>query len=104
MHFVLSHVFLLILFCASRTMADATSLAEAILVPNGSAMLDVGYGSSPTLVDWNNDGLQDLLVGNERTGARLRLYPNVESRKLPIFDSFITLRSGSDDITDPSSG
>lgn len=58
-------------------------------------MIDVGEGAYPTLLDYDNDGLQDLLVGNNNyymnggTKTRLTLYKNVGTLSQPSY-SLIT--------------
>jgi|GEM_PF-721474 len=43
-------------------------------------------GSSPRVVDWNNDGNKDLITG-ERDG-HLRLFINIGSNSAPVFNGF----------------
>ncbi len=48
--------------------------------------LDVGLNSSPTVTDWNGDGLPDLVVGRlEGTDGGLFLFENAGSLGDPIF-------------------
>ena len=56
-------------------------------------MLDFGSGAHPTFVDYNADGLQDLVVGNlqkwDENGQRigsLKLFLNIGSPVEPIFE------------------
>lgn len=56
-------------------------------------MIDLGTGASPTFVDYNADGLMDLVVGNtyiykslEEKQARLSLFKNIGSPTLPKFE------------------
>mgnify|MGYP006269905297 CR=1 FL=1 len=56
-------------------------------------MLDLGTGASPALVDYNADGLLDLVVGNEgafepggNKDTRLYLFENVGSAQSPEFE------------------
>jgi hypothetical protein len=46
--------------------------------------LDVGWGSAPHAVDWDGDGLFDLLVGGERN--RLLLFRNRGAKGRPRFE------------------
>ena len=41
--------------------------------------------SSPTFVDWDNDGKRDLLVGQKLHG-KIRLYMNQGTDSEPVFD------------------
>jgi hypothetical protein len=47
---------------------------------------------SPHVVDWNNDGKKDLLVGCE--DGQIRFYPNEGSNDKPSFDSYSSLEAG----------
>ena len=55
-------------------------------------MIDLGTGSAPCFIDYNADGLFDLLVGNlgfSPTGvleARLQLYENIGTASVPSFE------------------
>ncbi len=56
-------------------------------------MLDMGTGSRPVFVDYNADGLMDIIVGNETyyviggaKDARLFLYQNTGSASNPVFE------------------
>jgi hypothetical protein len=55
-------------------------------------MMDMGYGANPALIETNNDGLLDLVVGNNSTfisgggrDAQLDLYRNIGTAALPKF-------------------
>jgi hypothetical protein len=58
-----------------------------------SDMIDLGAGSDPCFVDYNQDGLMDILVGIEgffivgssKRDARLVLFENVGTRKFPKY-------------------
>ena len=56
----------------------------AQLVTSDGKPLDVGWGSAPHAVDWDGDGLIDLLVGGERN--RLLLFPNRGANGRPRFE------------------
>ncbi len=58
-------------------------MARLVFTADGKP-LDVGWGSAPCAVDWNGDGLVDLLVGAERN--RLLLYVNRGSKEQPKLD------------------
>ena len=56
--------------------------------------IDVGYSSTPQLVDVNRDGLLDLLVG-DKTG-QISYFPNNGSNTTAVFDSVISSFGGID--------
>jgi hypothetical protein len=60
-------------------------LTDAGRVQVNGMNLSVNYYSDPTITDWNEDGLVDLLVGGG--DGRVRLYINDGSPGLPHFSS-----------------
>lgn len=52
------------------------------------AVIDVGYSSAPVVVDWNEDGLLDLLVGNEAQTEGIRLYLNSGTVTNPVLTTY----------------
>ncbi|MBM3322088.1 VCBS repeat-containing protein [candidate division WOR-3 bacterium] len=57
-----------------------------------STVLDAGYNSQPAVVDWDGDGMKDLLLGTE-TGY-IRFYPNRTSDTWPMFQDFTDVVAG----------
>lgn len=55
-------------------------------------MIELGAGANPVFFDYNSDGLEDLLVGNEsyydngNNTGKLALFKNVGSANYPAFD------------------
>ena len=49
-------------------------------------------GSSPRVVDWNNDGRKDLVIGHR--GGQVRLYLNTGSDATPAFSGYTDLQVG----------
>jgi hypothetical protein len=67
---------------------DATDLAPPVLVQAGGQPINVDMGhAAPFVADLKGDGRLTLLVG-QFGGGKLRLYPNVGTRKEPEFDDF----------------
>jgi len=58
-------------------------MAPYIRLNNGD--LDVGFNSSPTIVDWNGDGKKDLVVGNSSGNVFVFLNTGIDSA--PEFSS-----------------
>lgn len=53
-------------------------------------MIDLGEGANPTLIDYNNDGLLDLIIGNygfygSSYVSKLALYENIGTSLNPVF-------------------
>ena len=62
--------------------------------------IDVGGYAAPRLVDWDGDGLQDLLCGQFDYG-RIRFYRNEGSTGSPVFNSFLYLMDGAQYLSVP---
>ncbi|MFC1764524.1 FG-GAP-like repeat-containing protein [Planctomycetota bacterium] len=76
-----------------------------IIQANGADIQVPGY-SVPSLVDWNNDGLADLMVGEGGGGveSKVSVYYNSGTSNNPQFTDFSYLQNGSGDISVPSQG
>lgn len=61
------------------------------LTSNGS-IIDVGYNGSPLVVDWNGDGLKDLITGQFDWGYLL-LYLNSGTNDAPLFTTYTLLEA-----------
>lgn len=58
----------------------------------GPIDVDVGH-AAPLFVDFDGDGLADLLVGQFGEG-KLRIYKNVGTQKEPRFEGFTWFKTG----------
>ncbi len=58
----------------------------------GKSLLSTAPGAVPFVVDWNNDGLKDLIVG--LAGGTVRLFTNVSSEVAPAFAAGVDLEAG----------
>jgi WD40 repeat protein len=74
---------------------------EEIVQAGGSDLVVPGY-SVPLLEDWNNDGLQDLLVGT--TPGKVRVYLNVGTEADPCFVNYSYVQAAGQDLTCTASG
>ena len=59
--------------------------------------LIIGHTASPEVLDWNNDGKKDLLVGTFNNG-KIVLYLNAGTDTEPRFDKGQMLQAGGKDI------
>jgi hypothetical protein len=68
--------------------AELPILAAGVRIQEGSSAISVDMGdSSPEVVDWNNDGKIDLLIGQYAYGA-IRLYINQGTSNAPSFNGY----------------
>ena len=76
------------------------SFGPASMIKCSSVQIDVGYYGAPCMVDWDDDGLKDLVLG-EFSLSKIRFYRNVNSNESPLFTSFSYIKSNGVDITLP---
>ena len=96
----------LTLLLATMATAALNLGPEQIVQAAGADLMVPGY-SVPSLVDWNEDELPDLLVG-EGSGtigpAKVRVYLNQGTAAAPLFNDFVYAQSGGRDLNIPGSG
>lgn len=73
---------------------DLTS--EGHLEASGTA-IDAGSNSAPVVVDWNNDGLLDLVLGSE--SSAIKLYLNSGTVADPVLTTFTYIKNSGSNIT-----
>ena len=90
---------------ARPTKADFVLGAEQIVQAGGANLVVTGY-SVPSFIDWNNDGLKDLLIGEGGGGyaAKARVYLNTGTSMQPAFSTYSFVQSNGGELTVPSSG
>jgi len=65
--------------------------------------LEAGWNSSPTVCDWNGDGLNDLVIAcleeidSTKVGT-LQFYPNSGTNTNPVFTGFTRIMADGEDI------
>ena len=88
--------------------SDGTPLylgPEELVQADGNDIQVPGY-SVPSFVDWNNDKLNDLVIG-EGGGfgdAKVRVYLNAGTESRPQFSDYFYAQSNGSDLTCPASG
>ena len=80
-----------------RTSESPITLTERPDIVCAGTTIDVGYNSAPVVVDWDEDGDLDMLVGNQ-TG-NVRLYLNDGGDSVPVFSSYENVQSNGSDIS-----
>ncbi len=76
-----------------RTGSGVDDLTAAGHVTADGTAIDVGSNSAPVVVDWNNDGLLDLLIANEATNQGIRLYLNSGTISVPVLTTWTYIQS-----------
>ena len=65
--------------------ADIPEIKPGVNVLDGGAPLEVDRHTTPTSVDWNNDGKKDLLMGQFEDG-HIWLFINQGTNLNPVFN------------------
>ena len=86
------------LLLASSARAQVPQIAPGVSVKDGGVTLMVSGHAAPETVDWNNDGKQDLLVG-QFTSGKVVLYLNQGTSNNPVFSGGTYVQAGGVDIT-----
>lgn len=86
---------LLFLFAGSLS-ADVPDLVSGGEIRLGGSTIQ--YTPYPTVVDWNNDGMKDLLVGAFYYG-NIHLFLNEGTNLNPVFNTSSKVESGGAAIT-----
>jgi len=97
---------LLFLWAAQPAHADLNLGPQEIVQAGGHDLQVLGY-SVPCHVDWNEDGLADLIVGEGSGGypeAKIRVYLNSGSVETPLFTDFSYVQSAGGDLGCAGSG
>ncbi len=80
----------------SKAPAAATAklmFKKGFPVMDGENPMTVGLTASPEMVDWNNDGKRDLLVGTFNGGA-VHLFINQGTDTVPVFKGGAKITAG----------
>ena len=84
--------------CLARpASAAAPSLQAGVFVQDGGAPLSVEYHAAPEVVDWDNDGRKDLVVGQFVSG-RIHLFLNTGTDAAPAFSGSSFIQSSGSPI------
>lgn len=64
--------------------ADLPLFKEPVIIQADGVILDIGVISDPFMIDWDGDGLNDLLVGQFYPG-KVCFYKNIGTSGNPVF-------------------
>ena len=95
-----------ILLASATRVAGQLHLGSEELVQAGGADIDVPGYSVPSFVHWDEDDLEDLVIG-EGSGtyiAQVRVYLNVGTASVPQFSTYFLAQSEGADLIVPGSG
>lgn len=81
----------------SPAIAEQPDLEDGVFLKEGGEHLNVGGYPVPTVVDWDNDGDNDLLIGQYSNG-RIILYLNQGSNRKPRLAGGVPIESGGSPI------
>ncbi len=97
---------LVAVFLSSSIPALALDFGPEEIIQAGGVDIQVPGYSVPSFVDWNNDLLKDLIVGEGGGSgdAKVRVYLNVGTEAEPQFDPFFYAQADGADLTCPASG
>jgi len=96
-------VFSVLVVTSNRGFGDDSPInlgPEEIIQANGVDIEVPGY-SVPSFVDWNNDNLNDLVIGEGGSGreGKVRVYLNVGTESNPQFSNYFYVQSEGADLT-----
>lgn len=80
-----------------RTSESPITLTQEVDLVCDTLLIDVGYNAAPCIVDWDEDGEIDLLLGNE-TG-KIRLYINDTIDTDPVWNSYTFIENSGSPIS-----
>jgi hypothetical protein len=89
------------LLCLGPVGLLAGELGEPVAVEAGGEKINVEVGhAAPWVADMDDDGVQDLLVG-QFGGGKLWMFRNVGSNKEPKLEKGVLVKAGGKDATVP---
>ncbi len=89
--------FLICLYLPTIFAQLPTFESQGKLKCNGQQVSDISWPTS-CVVDWDDDGLNDLLVGEFSPNKKVRFYKNEGSKTDPEFKSYTYLKAAGVDI------
>ncbi len=88
----MQRLLILVLVITGIAFAQPPMFHNYIYVEALGAPIVVSAHANPCVVDWNGDGVKDLLLG-EFTGGRIRFYSNDGGNSEPHFTTYTYLQA-----------
>jgi len=90
--FMKTVLFVPLLLLSAIAVSGTFSFAPPYYMECAGTPIDVGNYGSPCIVDWDGDGLKDMITGQFDYG-RIRFYKNEGTNEDPIFNSYAFLQA-----------
>jgi len=94
---------ILLIFLISGIALSFPAFRDGFQIYSDGNKLEAGWNASPTLFDWNNDGLNDLVIAcleeidSVKVGT-IQLYTNSGTNENPVFEGFSRIQADGEDI------
>lgn len=86
------HFLMAVLALSFSATAFAQKMGEPTLIKAGDKVIDCNPGYvAPTIVDYDKDGKQDLIIGTFK--GEFRFYKNVGTKSKPVYNNFTFIQA-----------
>jgi hypothetical protein len=103
---VKKNIIIIILAISTSAFTFAQKMQTPTLIKAGGKIIDCKYTdaypyAAPTIYDFDNDGLQDLIVGTYE--GKFRFYKNTGTKNSPAYNNFILIQANGKNAKIPNS-
>ncbi len=89
----------MLLLSTAAAFAELPTFASPFYVQaNGVDLVVSSSIPDPCVVDWDGDGLKDLVIGHF-SGGNVRFYPNSGTNAAPVFTTYTLIQAGGVNIS-----
>ena len=90
---------ILIIAAAGLIKAELPKYGDGIILEAKGVPIEMQVGcASPCVVDWNEDGKKDLIIG-QFSGGKIRYYENIGSKANPKFGDYTFMKDDGEEIS-----